>query len=690
MNSGTPSPKRYMVTSALPYANGPSHIGHLAGAYLPADIYVRFLRSKGEDVLYVCGSDEHGTSINIKAGAEGISPQEVVDKYHAIIRDAFADFNISFDIFSRTSKPIHHDTAQEFFTKFHSEGKFIQETTQQLYDEEKSMFLADRFVVGTCPHCGHPDAYGNQCENCGRELSPSELIAPRSKVSGSTPVMRETSHWYLPLNDYQEWLEEYILVNHQKDWKVNVYGQCKSWLQDGLLPRAITRDMDWGVKVPLEDAEGKVLYVWFDAPIGYISATKEWAEANGKDWRPYWQDEDTALIHFIGKDNIVFHCIVFPAILKGHGDFITPVNVPANEFLNLEGRKISTSKNWAIWMHEFAAAYPEQIDALRYVLSAIMPETKDAEFTWSEYKSRVDNELVATFANFINRVKVLSLKNFQGVPARQELDASEEQLVADLYATLAQLEKSILQFRFRDALNEMMKIARLGDKYLSDREPWHLVKTDKAVAGHVLNIGLNIAAVLAAASAPFMPETSSKIFTMLGISPLQWTDLEGFAFVQAGQELENIPHLFKKIDPKMVESEIEKLHASAAQNDTEQGAAVLPEVPEFKAETSFDDFQKMDIRVGTILEAGRVPKADRLLQFKVDTGRDQRTIVSGVAEFFTPEDLVGKQVLVLANLKPRKIRGVVSQGMILFAEDAAGTLHLVNPEYLIQNGSSVN
>ena len=676
--------KRHTVTSALPYANGPLHVGHLAGAYLPADIYVRYLRSKGEDVVYICGTDEHGTAINIKARAEGITPQEVVDKYYAVISEAFDRFNISFDIFSRTSKPIHHDTAQEFFKKFYDEGKFLQQTSQQLYDTEQDMFLADRFVVGTCPNCGNDEAYGHQCERCGKDLSPSELINPRSKISGSTPVLKDTTHWFLPLNDYQEWLEQYILEGHQ-DWKVNVYGQCKAWLQDGLKPRAITRDLDWGVKVPVPEGEGKVLYVWFDAPIGYISATKEWAEANGKDWKPYWQDEDTALVHFIGKDNIVFHCIIFPAILKGHGDYIIPVNVPANEFLNLEGRKISTSKNWAIWMHEFAREYPEQVDAMRYVLTAIMPETKDAEFTWAEYKQRNDSELVATFANFVNRVKVLTLKNFGGVPERGELDDAEVGVVNELWANVEAVGKYIEAFRFRDALNELMKIARLGDKYLSDREPWHLVKTDKAAAGHVLNVGLNMAAVLATVAEPFMPETSAKIFNMLQIEPMTWRSLEGWDFVKAGGGLENIPHLFSKVDPKMVEKEVGRLEARAAEMEAEQSSA-----PPFKEETTFDDFQKMDLRVATILEAKPVPKSDRLLQFLVDTGRDKRTIVSGVAEHYKPEDLLGKQVLVLANLKPRKIRGVVSQGMILFAEDAAGKLHVVNPEYEVDKGSTVN
>lgn len=682
--------KRRMVTSALPYANGPSHIGHLAGAYLPADIYVRYLRSIGEDVAYICGTDEHGTAINIKAVAEGVSPQEIVDKYYEIIKDAFAAFNISFDHFSRTSRQVHHDTAQEFFMKFHNEGKFIQKTTQQLYDEEQNMFLADRFVIGTCPNCGHEEAYGHQCEKCGKDLSPEELINPRSKVSGSTPVMKETTHWFLPLNDYQEFLEEYILEGH-KDWKTNVYGQCKSWLQDGLQPRSITRDLDWGIKVPLLEGEGKVLYVWFDAPIGYISATKEWAEANGKDWKQYWQDEETALYHFIGKDNIVFHCIIFPSILKGHGDYILPVNVPANEFLNLEGKKISTSRNWAIWMHEFAADYPQHIEALRYVLTANMPETKDSEFTWADFKARNDNELVATFANFVNRVKVLTLKNFEGVPARGELTSTEETLVKDLYANVQAAADNISAFRFREALNDMMKIARLGDKYLSDMEPWKLIKTDKAAAGHVLNIGLNIAAVLGTVAEPFMPSTSLKIFDMLQISPLRWTDLKGLDFVGEGHALKNIPHLFQKIDPKMIEHEIEKLNSSSQEENVEEeaGEENLP-LEEQKAGTTFDDFQGMDIRIGTILEAEPVKKTDKLLKFLVDTGLDQRTIVSGVAKHYKPEELLGKQVLVLVNLQPRKIRGVESQGMILFAEDPTGKLHLVNPENAVQNGSVVN
>jgi len=683
MSSGEKSFKRHTVTSALPYANGPSHIGHLAGAYLPADIFVRYLRSKGEDVVFLSGTDEHGTSINIKAIAEGISPREVVDKYHAIIKDAFAAFNISFDHFSRTSTPLHHETAQSFFRKFYEEGKFIQKTTQQLFDEDKQMFLADRFVIGTCPNCGYEEAYGHQCENCGRDLSPSELLNPRSKVSGSTPVLKETTHWFLPLNDYQEFLEDYILKGHT-DWKTNVYGQCKSWLQDGLQPRSITRDLDWGVKVPVPEGDGKVLYVWFDAPIGYITATKEWAAEQGKDWEPYWKDDETALYHFIGKDNIVFHSIIFPSILKGHGDFILPTNVPANEFLNLEGRKISTSKNWAIWMHEFAAEYPQYIDTMRYVLTALAPETKDSEFTWADFKIRNDNELVATFANFVNRVKVLTLKNFEGVPGRQDLTADESAMVEELYAIVHDAGENIGHFRFREALNDMMKIARLGDKYLSDLEPWKLVKVDKAAAGHVLNLGLNITAVLATVAAPFMPDTADKIFDMLQIEPLTWLNLEGMDYIGEGHTLKNIPHLFQKIDPAMIEKEVERLNAAGSSTDP----AVSLEAQ--KEETTFDAFQGMDIRIGTILEAEKVKKADKLLKFVVDTGLDHRTIVSGVAQHFQPEELVGKQVLVLANLKPRKIRGVESQGMILFAEDPEGKLHLVNPEVGVENGSVVN
>ncbi|HHG83991.1 MAG TPA: methionine--tRNA ligase, partial [Bacteroidetes bacterium] len=619
--------KRYTVTSALPYANGPSHLGHLAGAYLPADIYVRYLRSQGKDVIYVCGSDEHGTAIEIKARAEGTTPQKIVDKYHAIIKDSFEKFNISFDIYSRTSSPEHHATAQEFFTRFLEEGKLIEKTSDQLYDEEAKMFLADRFVVGTCPNCGNTEAYGNECEKCGNTLSPDELIDPRSKVSGSTPIRKETKHWYLPLNDYQEWLQKFILEEHQY-WKPNVYGQCKSWLQEDLHPRAITRDLDWGIKVPAEGGEGKVLYVWFDAPIGYISATKEWAALNGKDWKSYWQDDETALIHFIGKDNIVFHCIMFPAVLKGHGDYILPENVPANEFLNLEGEKISTSKNWAVWMHEYLEEFPGQTDTMRYVLTANMPETKDANFTWQDFKTKNDSELVDTLANFVNRVKVLTLKNFDAVPERTALNRRDQELIMSVSNAVQEAGEYIEKYRFRDALNEMMKIARAGDLYLSDNEPWKVVKTDKAAAGHILNLGLNVAAILAAVAEPFLPETSAKIFKMLNIEALRWTDLKGIDFVKAGTQLENIPHLFSRIDQKVVDAQVDKLNRRKAERETEAaGESQEKPLAEAKAFTSFDDFQKMDIRIGTILKAEKVKGSKKLLKLLVDTGLDEREIL---------------------------------------------------------------
>lgn len=684
MNTHGKAYKRYTITSALPYANGPAHIGHFAGAYLPADIYARYLRSRGEDVLYICGSDEHGTAINIQAQDEGTTPQAIVDKYHAILRDTFKAFNISFDVYSRTSKPIHHETAQAFFKKFYDEGKFIKRSSEQLYDPEKQMFLADRFVVGTCPKCGNENAYGNQCERCGSDLSPTELLNPRSRVSGSKPVMKETEHWFLPLNDYQETLEKYILEDH-KDWKTNVSGQCRSWLQDGLQPRAITRDMDWGVRVPVEEGAGKVLYVWFDAPIGYISASREWAEANGKDWEPYWKDEDSCLVHFIGKDNIVFHCIIFPAILLGHGGYILPENVPANEFLNLEGEKISTSKGWAVWMHEYLADFPEQTDVMRYVLTATMPETKDADFSWGEFKTRNDKELVDTFANFVNRVKVLSQRNFGAVPARGAFSERDQQLIDEVAAIVERCGTAISNYRFKDALNEMMNIARAGDAYLADTSPWHLVKTDKEAAGHVLNLGLNIAATLGAVCEPFLPETSAKIFNMLQREPLRWSDLGSFDYLEAGGALENIPHLFSRIPDEAITQQVEKLERRKAELAT-AAASVTP----IKEMTTFDDFQKMDIRVGTIVAAEKVKKSKKLLKLEIDTGLDRRTILSGVAEHFSPESLVGKQCTFLANLPPRKMMGIDSNGMVLFAEDKAGKLHLLNPEGTIDDGAMVN
>jgi methionyl-tRNA synthetase len=697
--------KRYTVTSALPYANGPLHIGHLAGAYLPADIFVRYLRSSGEDVIYICGSDEHGTAIAIKALDEHTTPQAIVDKYHTMIRDAFRDFSFSFDIYSRTSNPTHHNTAQEFFMKFYNDGKLIQRKSAQLFDEEKQIYLADRFVMGTCPNCGNDKAYGNQCEKCGKDLSPEELINPMSRISGTTPVMKETEHWFLPLDQYEPWLKQYILEDHT-EWKANVYGQCKSWLDGGLTPRAITRDLDWGVEVPVPEGKGKVLYVWFDAPIGYVSATREWAEANGKDWEPYWKSEDTALYHFIGKDNIVFHCIIFPAILKGQGDYIVPENVPANEFLNLEGEKLSTSRNWAVWMHEFLEEFPGQADVMRYVLTAIMPENKDADFTWTDYQTRNNSELVDTFANFVNRIKVLTLKNFGTVPARRPLSERDQALISQVLQAQAEVGKQIAAFHFKEALSQMMEIARVGDRYLSELEPWKLVKTDPEAAGHVLHMGLNVAAVLAVAAEPFMPTTSNKIFEMLGIAPLKWDEVSSFDFVQEGGPIVEIPHLFTRVTDEVVATQVEKLRIRKAEMLTAQAAAAPQAatpappaeavvaspgiLPPFKEMTSFPDFQKMDIRIGTILQAERVEKSKKLLKLLIDTGLDQRTILSGVAEHFAPEDLVGKQCTFLANLPPRPMMGIASQGMVLFAEDAQGKLHLLNPVGTIENGSTVN
>jgi methionyl-tRNA synthetase len=680
--------KRYTVTSALPYANGPLHIGHLAGAYLPADIFVRYLRSSGEDVLYICGSDEHGTAIAIKALDEGTTPQAIVDKYHAMIRDTFQDFNISFDIYSRTSNAIHHETAQEFFLNFYGKPSsdpyaLIRRKNGQLFDQEKQMFLADRFVMGTCPNCGNEKAYGNQCEKCGRDLSPEELIAPISRVSGTPPVMKETEHWYLPLDAFQPWLQTYLLKG-EREWKANVHGQCKSWLDD-LKPRAITRDLDWGVPVPVPEGKGKVLYVWFDAPIGYVSATKEWATANGKDWEPYWKSKDTALYHFIGKDNIVFHCIIFPCILKGQGDYILPENVPANEFLNLEGEKISTSRNWAVWLHEYVQEFPGQVDVLRYVLTAIMPETKDADFTWGDYQTRCNSELVDTFANFVNRIKVLSIKNFNAVPSRHALSERDLSLMDEVEGCFRRVEEHIRSFHFKEALNEMMNIARAGDRYLSELQPWKLLKTDAAAAGHVLNIGLNVAVVLAVASEPFMPESASKIFEMLGIPPVRWTEVKGADYLKPGSALKEIPHLFTRVTDEVVARQVEKLNKLKSAL-----ASKSREVPGFKPFVSFDEFQKMDIRVGTIVQADRVKKSKKLLQLLIDTGLDHRTILSGVAEHFAPEELIGKQCTFLANLPPRPMMGIESHGMVLFAEDSSGKLHLLNPGHKIDNGSGVN
>lgn len=676
--------KRYTVTSALPYANGPLHLGHLAGAYLPADIFVRYLRSNGKDVVYICGTDEHGAAINIRARQEGISPREVVDKYYAIIKEGFEKFNISFDVFSRTSREIHHETAKEFFMEFYNKGKLIEKTSEQLFDPEAEMFLADRFVKGTCPKCGDEEAYGDQCENCGTSHNATDLINPVSTVTGATPSLKETTHWYLPLDQYQDFLEKYILEDHDY-WKSNVYGQCKSWLTDGLQPRAITRDLDWGVKVPLESAEGKVLYVWFDAPIGYISATKEWAQKNKTDWRPYWQDEDSALIHFIGKDNIVFHCIIFPAILKGHGDYILPENVPANEFLNLEGNKFSTSRNYAVWVNDYVEEFPGKSDLMRFVLTATLPENKDNDFTWKDFQARVANSLVADFGNFVNRVLVLTSKNFdKKVPLRGELGPAEQEALANAQESAKKIGESIENYRFREALQHVIGISKAGNKLLADTEPWHLVKNDKERAGTVLNLGVHLVAMLTVACEPFLPETAAKLREMLGINQLDWNSLQKDELVAAGSELTPGAHLFRKVEDAVIEQQLQKL-----QSREEESSAEDLGLEPLKEAATFDDFQKLDLRAGTILKAEKHPKADRLLVLEVDLGFEKRGIVSGVADHYKPEELVGMQVVVLANLKPKKIRGVESNGMILFAEDPSGALKGIMPYENVPPGSVV-
>ena len=672
--------KRYLVTSALPYANGPVHIGHLAGVYVPSDIYTRYLRLRGEDVIHVCGSDEHGVPITIKAKKEGITPQQVVDRYHEIIKNAFAGLGIEFDIYSRTSSDMHTATASDFFRKMNEEGKFVEQTTEQYYDEEAKMFLADRYIMGTCPKCGNERAYGDQCEACGSTLSPDELIEPHSTLSGSVPVKKATTHWYLPLNDYEQMLREWILDGH-KEWKINVYGQCKSWLDGGLQPRAVSRDLDWGIPVPVEGAEGKVLYVWFDAPIGYISATKELTP----DWEKYWKSEDTKLVHFIGKDNIVFHCIVFPSMLKAHGDYILPENVPSNEFLNLEGDKISTSRNWAVWLHEYLEDMPGKEDVLRYVLCANAPETKDNDFTWKDYQARNNNELVAVLGNFVNRALVLTQKYYGGVvPACGELTEYDQQTITELSGIKASLEHNIENYRFREALKDAMNFARIGNKYLADSEPWKLVKTDTERVKTILNIALQITASIATAIEPFMPFSAAKILNMLAVEKFGWDTLGSMELIAAGHTIGTPTLLFEKIEDDVIQRQLDKLEATKAAN----AAAEVKAEPQKEACT-FDDFQKMDIRVSTILAAEKVAKTKKLLKLTVDTGIDQRTIVSGIAEHFTPEELVGQQVLVLVNLQPRELKGILSQGMILMAEDATGKLRLVQPSEAVKAGSMV-
>ena len=672
--------KRYLVTSALPYANGPVHIGHLAGVYIPSDIYTRYLRLRGRDVIHVCGSDEHGVPITIKAKKEGITPQQVVDRYHEIIKNAFAGLGIEFDIYSRTSSDMHTVTASDFFRKLYDDGKFVEQTSEQYYDEEAKMFLADRYITGTCPKCGNERAYGDQCEACGSTLSPDELVDPHSTLSGSVPVKKSTTHWYLPLNDYEQMLREWILEGH-KEWKTNVYGQCKSWLDGGLQPRAVSRDLDWGIPVPVEGAEGKVLYVWFDAPIGYISATKELTP----DWEKYWKSEDTKLVHFIGKDNIVFHCIVFPSMLKAHGGYILPENVPSNEFLNLEGDKISTSRNWAVWAHEYLEDMPGKEDVLRYVLCANAPETKDNDFTWKDYQARNNNELVAVLGNFVNRALVLTQKYYGGVvPACGELTEYDKQTIEELSTIKSSLEHNIENYRFREALKDAMNFSRIGNKYLADSEPWKVVKTDTERVKTILYIALQITANIATAIEPFMPFSAAKILNMLAVEKFGWDSLGSMELIPAGHTIGTPTLLFEKIEDEVIQRQIDKLEATKAAN----AAAEVKAEPQ-KEECTFDDFQKMDIRVSTILAAEKVAKTKKLLKLTVDTGIDQRTIVSGIAEHFTPEELVGQQVLVLVNLQPRELKGILSQGMILMAEDSTGALRLVQPSEAVKAGSMV-
>ena len=672
--------KRYLVTSALPYANGPVHIGHLAGVYVPSDIYVRYLRQRGADVISVCGSDEHGVPITIKARKEGVTPQDIVDKYHNIIKTSFERLGMSFDIYSRTSSATHAKTASDFFRTLYDKGEFTEATSQQYYDEEAQTFLADRYITGTCPKCGNDRAYGDQCEKCGSTLNATDLIDPKSAVSGSKPVMRETKHWYLPLDKHEQMLREWILEGH-KEWKSNVYGQCKSWLDGGLQPRAVSRDLDWGIPVPVEGAEGKVLYVWFDAPIGYISATKDLTP----DWEKYWKSEDTKMVHFIGKDNIVFHCIVFPSMLKAHGGYIVPENVPANEFLNLEGDKISTSRNWAVWLHEYLDEFPGKEDVLRYVLCANAPETKDNDFTWKDFQARNNNELVAILGNFVNRALVLTQKYYEGVvPAAGELTDYDRETLAEMPRIRKALEENIEGYRFREALKEAMNLARLGNKYLADTEPWKVVKTDPERVKTILNIALQITAELSIAIEPFMPFSAAKIIKMLNIEKLDWERLGDAEVIPAGHVIGKAELLFEKIEDSVVEAQVAKLQATKAANE-----AAEKEAEPQKAECSFDDFQKMDIRVSTILAAEKVAKTKKLLKLTVDTGIDTREIVSGIAEHFTPEELIGRQVLVLVNLAPRELKGTLSRGMVLMAEDADGKLVLLSPEKVVKSGSIV-
>jgi methionyl-tRNA synthetase len=682
------SKAKYTVTAALPYANGPIHLGHVAGVYLPSDIFVRFLRMNHHDVAFICGSDEHGAAITLRAKKEGISPQEIVDKYHHLIKKAFDDFNINFDIFHRTSAPIHHETSQEFFKVLHEKDKFTEETSEQYFDDSFQQFLADRYISGTCPKCQNPGAYGDQCEKCGSDLSPKDLINPISTLSGNTPVLKSTSHWYLPMQLHEEWLKTWIkegkldgVQQHDpKAWRNQVIGQCMSWIDGGLHPRAMTRDLDWGVKVPLPNANGKVLYVWLDAPIGYISATKQWALDNNRNWKDYWTG-DRKLVHFIGKDNIVFHAIIFPILLKDHGGLILPDNVPAYEFLNLEGDKFSTSRNWAVWLHEYIAAYPDKIDELKYVLTAIAPESKDSEFTWKEFQTRVNSELADILGNFVNRALVLTHKYYDGkIPEIGELTDADKQVIADIEQLPAKIAKLVYQYKLRDAQAEAMQLARIGNKYLADQEPWKLIKTNPERVATIMNIALQITANLSVILQPFLPSTASKLEGFLNFKSNDWSDAGNVKLLNAGHTINHPEILFQKIEDELVKSEVEKLKSTQKLNQKFEAQ---------KMEISFDDFTKMDIRLGTILNAEKVEKADKLLKLLVDTGIDKRTIVSGIAEHYQPEEVIGKTVQVLLNLAPRKIRGIESQGMILMAEDNEGKLSFMVPEKPFEAGGGV-
>ena len=673
---------RKMITAALPYANGPVHIGHLAGVYVPADVYARFQRRMGKDVAFICGSDEHGIPITIRAKKEGVTPQDIVDKYHEIIKKSFKDLGISFDEYSRTTSHKHYEVSQDFFTTLYNKDKFVEEISEQYFDEQAGEFLADRYIVGTCPNCGNENAYGDQCEKCGSTLSPAELINPKSMLSGNVPVLKETKNWYLPLNEYENFLNQWIIEGHKDDWKPNVYGQVKSWLNDGLKPRAMTRDLNWGVPVPLPDADGKVLYVWFDAPIGYISFTQEWAEKNGKNWKDYWQSDNSDLIHFIGKDNIVFHCIIFPAMMKAHGDYVMPANVPAFEFLNLENDKISTSRNWAVWAHEYVEEFPGQQDVLRYALLSSAPETKDNNFTWKDFQTKNNSELVGIFGNFINRVTVLIHKYYDGIIPDGNENAEELNEVAK---HAKEIETFLENFEFRNALSSLMNLARFGNQYLQTEEPWKTIKEKPEKAANSLFVAAQIAVGLAQISEPFMPFSSEKLLNMFNVSQMNWRDIENQKIlVKTGHQINPSELLFSKIEDETIDFQIQKLENTKLSN-----AKTNPNATPMKDEIQFDDFTKIDLRTATILEAEKVEKADKLLKLKVDTGVDIRTVVSGIAESFSPEELVGKQVMILLNLAPRKIRGIESQGMLLLTTKPDGKLSFVTPDEKVENGIEI-